>query len=513
MSPFEAGMFSGPWRSLLSLREDVHVEETADGDLVLHGRWGDVLLRQPDPIVRGVLNRMSLGPISLSNAVSGHGGGAHGVAAVLRVLDRIEPLVVRTVGRSDGRLLVSVAPIAPAARLRPEPLPADRPIRLSRFAMVRTDGSGYILESPLSLHRATLHHPGAVRMIGMLARATTTAEALGDPPDDRLLVDALVLLTAAGLVVRGEHAAAPAEKAMFAEDTDPALAAWSPLDLMFHTRSTLGRHDHDFGATYPLGTGRSPEPVVRPAADGPVISLDRPAWEEILGVDPPLSVAVEGRRTARRYTGEPVSLRELGELLYRTARVRSLVLRQDGEEPSASSRPYPSGGSSYELEIYMTTTGGRDLPGGVYHYDPLGHRLEVVSTDPAIVAELLENARTAADASGTAAVLLTMTARFRRVSWKYRGPAYALMLKNLGALTQTLYLVATAMGLSASPLGAGDVDTSARALGVDWRVESSLGELLIGRPETSSGDTGRLPVNDAAWAERAAAYLGVKRGG
>jgi hypothetical protein len=45
---------------------------------------------------------------------------------------------------------------------------------------------------------------------------------------------------------------------------------------------------------------------------------------------------------------------------------------------------------------------------------------------------------------------------------------------------QTLYLVATSMGLAPCALGSGDADRAARAFGLDWLVESSVGELALG---------------------------------
>ena len=53
------------------------------------------------------------------------------------------------------------------------------------------------------------------------------------------------------------------------------------------------------------------------------------------------------------------------------------------------------------------------------------------------------------------------------MSWKYASIAHALTLKNVGVLQQTLYLVATAMGLAPCALG-GYSDTFATAAGTDY---------------------------------------------
>jgi len=87
-----------------------------------------------------------------------------------------------------------------------------------------------------------------------------------------------------------------------------------------------------------------------------------------------------------------------------------------------------------------------------------------------------------------------LTSRFQRLSWKYRGIAYAVTLKNVGVLYQTMYLVATAMGLAPCALGGGDAEGFALAAGTDPLVESSVGEFLLGsrgsapaRPDPSGG--------------------------
>jgi hypothetical protein len=43
-----------------------------------------------------------------------------------------------------------------------------------------------------------------------------------------------------------------------------------------------------------------------------------------------------------------------------------------------------------------------------------------------------------------------------------------------------MYLAATAMGLAPCALGAGDSDLFARATGIDYYAETSVGEFLLG---------------------------------
>jgi SagB-type dehydrogenase family enzyme len=81
-------------------------------------------------------------------------------------------------------------------------------------------------------------------------------------------------------------------------------------------------------------------------------------------------------------------------------------------------------------------------------------------------------------------ILIIIAARFQRMSWKYSSMAYAATLKNVGVIFQTMYLVATAMGLAPCAIGSGNSDVFAHALGAGYCEESSVGEFLLGsRPQ------------------------------
>jgi SagB-type dehydrogenase family enzyme len=77
-------------------------------------------------------------------------------------------------------------------------------------------------------------------------------------------------------------------------------------------------------------------------------------------------------------------------------------------------------------------------------------------------------------------ILLILVARLPRIAWKYTGLAYALVLKDVGVVFQTMYLAATAMGLAPCAIGGGDSDLFARAAGTNYYSETSVGEFLLG---------------------------------
>jgi SagB-type dehydrogenase family enzyme len=110
---------------------------------------------------------------------------------------------------------------------------------------------------------------------------------------------------------------------------------------------------------------------------------------------------------------------------------------------------------------------------------------------------LIQGAATAAGSAALPHVVLILAARFARVAWKYDAMAYALVLKHVGVLYQTMYLVATAMGLAACALGGGDSDVFCAAAGTDYYAETSVGEFILGRQALVHDGTNPFPVPNA----------------
>jgi SagB-type dehydrogenase family enzyme len=514
---------------LWSLREDVDVElGPAGGAARLRSPWGEFTIARPSPPVREALHRMRLGPVSLENipgAETQSNEDSGQWQRLLQVLEHLQPLIVRSLRLVTGQPLLSVVPLTPRSVFRPATLPSDAPVRLSAFAELRTDGREYRLESSLALHRVLLHRAEAIQLIGLLGGPRVPAEVTAALPGSEPAAEiALEYLIAAGMVTQAETPPdqAAGEAPVFAEETELALAGWSPADLAFHASSTLGRHDRPCGVTYPMDDAQVPwsgEPVVKPAGPGPAITLHRPRWDDLCASDPPLTVAVEGRRSVRDHGGDPVTVTEVGDLLYRTCRVRRLSDTRGARELAPrvvairelSDRPYPGGGACYELELYLTVGRCLGLGPGVYHYDPLGHLLEPINSDPAIVEEQLLFARASAAMDSQPQVLITLTARIRRVSWKYECLPYRLALLDAGVLIQNLYLVCTAMRLAPCALGKVSSELAARAFGADWRTEPGIAQFVVGRAAADDGHPDSWhPANDGRWADRARAQLSAE---
>ncbi|HYH81163.1 MAG TPA: SagB family peptide dehydrogenase [Longimicrobium sp.] len=460
---------------LLALDPAVHAGEGPDGAPVLHGPGG-TLAAPADPATAAALRRLSAGPAPESELAAVVRQAA-GPAALPLLFHHLRAWTARGwlgYAVADGdRLLATAHCVSPHLELSPVPAEPGRALRLSRFALLRADGGRPWLESPRSPLRVCLEHPAAAAAVVHLATpATPEAVARHAGLGAGAAAALLGLLRGAALAVEAE------EGRPSPEDDDPALAQWEFHDLLFHARSRMGRQLGGFGGTYRAEGRFAPLPAVRPHPAGPAVALPRPDLERLLREDVPFTRVLEERRSIREEGGRVITLAELGELLFRAARVRHVIPTPRGD---LSSRPSPGGGACHELELYLAVSACEGLEPGLYHYCPAEHRLtEVGAGDRAAVHALLRDSRIVAHGAPPAQVLVVLAARFQRVAWKYESMAYALVLKDAGVLLQTLYLVATAMGLAPCALGGGNADLFARAAGTDYYAESSVAELRLG---------------------------------
>jgi SagB-type dehydrogenase family enzyme len=161
--------------------------------------------------------------------------------------------------------------------------------------------------------------------------------------------------------------------------------------------------------------------------------------------------------TAFGEAGSPTPLTGelLGSLLARTA-----GLRKGHEDAGALRRWAPTGGNLASVECYVVSDRRLvDLPGTVFRYDDLDHRLVAVRADPVPVAEAL--ADTDLDAVEHDTVLL-LVAGVRRLASKYQSFGSRLAHLDAGCAAAQLLAVATAHGLPtrlASTWGTGPART------------------------------------------------------
>jgi SagB-type dehydrogenase family enzyme len=401
---------------------------------------------------------------------------------LVRRLAGLGLLEYRLAHSRNGADLVVIEPQVPDYWPQTPQLENADTLVLSRFAYMRRRDHVMVLESPragalfkicdstIATFIATLSTPQQVKQLRRRDGFPGT-EFLA------LLVDCQIVLKVGVAGERGLR---------LAESDDHNLVVWDFHDLLFHTRSTGGRHANPLGGAYPHAGVISPLPAVRPHWPGKKIDLCKFSAEH---PEPILPVAklLRERHSTRSFDDQrPVSLPELSRFLDRTARILSrsnstLDLGDGTTVGTYTVRPYPSAGASYELELYLAVNMCEGLPRGFYHYDAGTHALVPIGVSTNDLETLLAGAKYAMGTPAAPQISITIAARFGRVSWKYSSIAYALILKDVGVLTQTFYLAATDMGLGGCAIGIVNIDLFAKMTGIEFHVEGPVGQFAIGR--------------------------------
>jgi SagB-type dehydrogenase family enzyme len=363
---------------------------------------------------------------------------------------------------------------------------------LSRFAYLRRRDDAMVLESPRSGAAIRICDPQIAALLAQLA----TPQRLDDlvRRDGFPGAGLLGLMVACSLLLELQSAA---DGDLRSKEGDGALVLWDFHDLLFHTRSTEGRQADAVGGFYAHADAVPPLPAVRPRWPGKKVALDKfpPVPAESAAR---LANLLRQRHSSRSFDERrPITVSELAQFLGNTARVLSRFRhRMDvgitGPMVEYAMRPYPSGGASYPLEIYLAVDACEGLARGFYHYDAGAHALVPIASRADALQALLREAALAMDAPALPPILITIAARFGRVSWKYSGLAYALILKDVGVLTQTFYLMATGMGLGGCAIGSIDIDLFARMTGIEFHQEGPVGHFALGREAPDE-----LPVDRA----------------
>ncbi len=150
-----------------------------------------------------------------------------------------------------------------------------------------------------------------------------------------------------------------------------------------------------------------------------------------------LEEAIAKRRSVREFSPEPLTLDEIGQLLWSA----------QGVTHPAGYRSAPSAGALYPLEVYVAT------PEATYHYEPNGHRLTIQMQGdlrPQLYAAALQQ-----ESVLNAPAVFVIAAVYERTAKKYgkeRSPRYVHL--EAGHAAQNLLLQAVALDLGAVPIGA-----------------------------------------------------------
>lgn len=181
--------------------------------------------------------------------------------------------------------------------------------------------------------------------------------------------------------------------------------------------------------------------------------------------DVSLERTIKNRRTIRSFTSEHLTQKQFSQLLWAAQGITT---------DRGYLRAVASAGALYPIDLYAVVgeQGVEGTKAGVYHYEPRGHSLSLVTHGD------LRNEVARASLSqmwmARPPLSLVITAEYDRITIKYgnRGVRYAMI--EAGHTGQNIFLQAEALGLGAGIVGAFNDEDVARVMGIPRSHEPLL---------------------------------------
>lgn len=181
------------------------------------------------------------------------------------------------------------------------------------------------------------------------------------------------------------------------------------------------------------------------------IELPEPAHDSNVSVER----ALLARRSIRTFKDEPLTLREVSQILWAA----------QGITNPHGYRTAPSAGALFPLELRLVAGKVRDLAPGIYRYIPQKHQLvQSMSGDRR---DLLAEAALGQPMMAHAPITLAISAVYERTTRKYRQRGMRYIFMEAGHAAQNVHLQAIPLNLGTVVVGAFSDDMVHDSLGLD----------------------------------------------
>ncbi|GAB3426809.1 nitroreductase family protein [Flindersiella endophytica] len=265
------------------------------------------------------------------------------------------------------------------------------------------------------------------------------------------------------------------------EDANEAgWGRWGRLAALFHTE-TRNLRDQPFLTTEQNQQrlrqrldNEPPPPICREVPTShrvPLASAETAVWSHSGFLD-----VLSRRRSTRWFTGEPVSFESISALLHWGGGITELdQVTQTAFKTSAS------GGGRHPTEIHLHAHRVSGLEPGLYHLNTQRGVLELLGP-PQPMEQLVELLGDQEWVAGSGCVVF-FTSVLARSMWKYSTPrTYRMLHVDVGHLSQTVYLLAAALGLGTTFTAAIQDEKLEDLLQIDAAHELVMGCSVIGMP-------------------------------
>ncbi len=175
-----------------------------------------------------------------------------------------------------------------------------------------------------------------------------------------------------------------------------------------------------------------------PEEPGSRLSLPEPTTDGSMS----LEMAISLRRSTRTYANQPLSIKEVSQLLWSA----------QGITNERGFRTAPSAGATFPLEIFVVVNNVEGLKKGIYHYHPHEHALLFVRDDD--VSADLARACLSQSMITDGGIVIIFAAEFERTTARYGERGIRYVYNEIGHASQNVHLQAASLNLGTVVIGA-----------------------------------------------------------
>lgn len=218
--------------------------------------------------------------------------------------------------------------------------------------------------------------------------------------------------------------------------------------------------------------------------DAPVVTIEQAPIAQARPDDsswqrPRLVDALRERRSVRQFSADPLTIDALGTIVQVAAGPVEVI-----DHPTLGEvvlKTSPSAGARSPVELYLYSRNISGLDAGLYHYAPRRNAFERIGgavAAPTLLAAVGDQPWLAESAG-----LLIYSAVLERTSWRYAtARAYRDVLIEVGHISQTVLVTASALGVGAVTATAVRDELLEQLIGVDSAAEPVFAVTALGVP-------------------------------
>lgn len=193
-----------------------------------------------------------------------------------------------------------------------------------------------------------------------------------------------------------------------------------------------------------------------------------------------LEVAIQKRRSLRKYKKRKMKIQDLAAILHNSAGITGETSIKKEQEYEIKLRACPSAGGLYPVTLYFWANNIEGIENGIYEYLPYSNAIRRIETEDFNIRELAEFSFINVE---DANIVFMYIYSLQKNSVKYGNQATTYAMIETGEIAQNIQLIATALLYGACDIGGYEKERVEKLLNLDGTLRHMIHMTIVGSGE------------------------------